>query len=329
MTGRRHQKHGVSKGSFAGSRPRSGNRPEPNQSGGRSKPASVAAGEEEREKLAAGLYIVATPIGNSRDITLRALAALGAATIIACEDTRTTARLLAIHSIQTKLTPYHEHNAARVRPALIRRLEKGETVALVSDAGTPLVSDPGYRLVGEAVAAGIAVFPLPGASAVLAALTVSTLPTDRFFFQGFLPNRKAARRGVLAEIASVPATLVFMESPKRLAASLADMARVLGDRQAAVARELTKKFEEIRRGALAELAAYYEDQGAPRGEVTVVVAPGDGGEAAAIGDDELDALLGAALKDMSLRDAAGKVSNDTGTPRKKTYARALKLRRGK
>ncbi|HEC91287.1 MAG TPA: 16S rRNA (cytidine(1402)-2'-O)-methyltransferase [Alphaproteobacteria bacterium] len=319
MTGRRHQKRGVSKGSFAGSRPRSGNRPEPNHRDARSKPAS----------LDAGLYIVATPIGNARDITLRALAVLGAAAVIACEDTRTTAKLLAIHCIQTKLTPYHEHNAPRARPALIRRLKKGETVALVSDAGTPLVSDPGYRLVGEAVAAGIAVFPLPGASAVLAALAVSNLPTDRFFFQGFLPNRTAARRKVLAEIGSVPATLVIMESPKRLVASLADMACVLGDRQAAVARELTKKFEEVRRGALAELAAYYEDQGAPRGEVVVVVAPGDRGEAADVSDDELDVRLGAALSEMSLRDAAAIVSNETGTPRKKVYARALDLRREK
>ncbi len=329
MTGRRHQKQGVSKGSFAGLRSRSGNRPEPNQGGGRSKPASAAAAAEEEEKVAAGLYIVATPIGNARDITLRALTVLAFADVVACEDTRTTNKLLAIHSIQTKLTPYHEHNAARARPALIRRLKKGETVALVSDAGTPLVSDPGYRLVGEAVAAGIDVFPLPGASAVLAALAVSNLPTDRFFFQGFLPSRKTARRKVLAEIGSVPATLVIMESPKRLVASLADMADILGDRQAAVARELTKKFEEVRRGALAELAAYYEDQGAPRGEVVVVVAPGDGGGPAVVSDDELDALLGAALGNMSLRDAAAMVSNETATPRKKTYARALKLRGGK
>ncbi len=317
MTGRRHQKRGVSKGSSAGSRSRSVSRPEPNQPDGRSKPASTAA---------AGLYVVATPIGNARDITLRALAVLGAATVIACEDTRTTAKLLAIHSIQTKLTPYHEHNAVRARPALIKRLKKGETVALVSDAGTPLVSDPGYRLVGEAVAAGIAVFPLPGASAVMAALAASALPTDRFFFQGFLPGRKTARRKVLAEIASVPATLVIMESPKRLAASLADMADVLGDRQAAIARELTKKFEEIRRDTLAGLAAHYENKGAPRGEVTVVIAPG--GETA-IDDDELDALLAAALGKMSLRDAAASVSAETGTPKKKTYARALKLRGAK
>jgi 16S rRNA (cytidine1402-2'-O)-methyltransferase len=327
MIGRRHQKRGVLKGSSAGSRSRSGNRPEPNHSGGRSKPASVAAAAAAEEEFAAGLYIVATPIGNARDITLRALAVLAFAGAIACEDTRTTAKLLAIHSIQTKLIPYHEHNAARARPALIKRLKKGEIVALVSDAGTPLISDPGYKLVGEAVAAGIAVFPLPGASAVLAALAISTLPTDRFFFQGFLPGRKAARLKALAEIGSVPATLVIMESPKRLAASLADMADVLGDRQAAVGRELTKKFEEVRRGALAELAAHYKDEGAPRGEVTVVIAPGGG--AAAIGDDELDVLLGAALGGMSLRDAVAMVSNETGTPRKKAYARALKLRRGK
>jgi len=269
-----------------------------------------------------GLYLVATPIGNARDITLRALDVLAQASVIACEDTRVTGKLLAIHGIQTPSTPYHEHNADRVRPAIIKRLKNGESVALVSDAGTPLVSDPGYKLVRACAEEGLAVVPLPGASAVLTALQVSALPSDRFLFAGFPPAKKAARRHMLGELAAVPATLVFLESAKRLAASLADMAAVLGDRPAAVSRELTKMYEETRRGTLAELAAHYAEAGPPRGEVTLVVgAP----LAAGVDDAELDRPLVAALRDNSLRDAAQAVAAATGRPRRAVYNRALEL----
>ncbi len=270
--------------------------------------------------------VIATPIGNAGDITLRALDALRAADVVACEDTRVTGSLLKRHGVATPLTPYHEHNAARVRPLLIQRLQGGETVALVSDAGTPLVSDPGYKLVRGCIEAGIPVTHLPGASSVLTALVVSGLPSDRFLFCGFPPPRTKARREVLAEVAEVRATLVFLESPKRLAASLADMAEVLGDRPAAVTRELTKLFEEVRRGGLAALADEYARSGPPKGEVTLVVAPpaeSQGGDASAL-DDELADALGR----LSLRDAVAEVAQRLALPRKTVYDRALQLRSG-
>jgi 16S rRNA (cytidine1402-2'-O)-methyltransferase len=272
-----------------------------------------------------GLALVATPIGNARDITLRALDVLEQADVIACEDTRVTAKLLAIHGISRPLTAYHDHNAASARPGLIRRLKKGETVALVSDAGTPLVSDPGYKLVLACLDEGIPVIPLPGASSVLAALVVSGLPAARFFFSGFLPAKRAARRRALSEAADIPGALVFMESAKRLAPSLADMADVLGEREAVICREMTKKFEEVRRGGLADLAGHYQAQGAPKGEVTVVIAPGT---RKPVDDAELDRLLGNALKSSTVRDAADAVSAETGLPRKQVYTRALKLKPG-
>ena len=274
---------------------------------------------------APGLYVTATPIGNAADITLRARAVLGAVDVIACEDTRVTGKLLKMHGISAQLTPYHEHNAERVRPRLIARLEEGAAVALVSDAGTPLVSDPGYRLVRECIAKGIPVTALPGPSASLAALVVSGLPTDRFLFAGFLPSRDAARRGALAALAHVPATLVMLESPHRLAASLAAMADVLGDRDAAVARELTKLYEEVRRGTLSELAAHYAAAATPKGEIVVVVGPPLAAPAPEA--DALDGALRAALATMSLRDAAAHVAAETGAARGKVYARALALRR--
>lgn len=276
-------------------------------------------------KPSPGLYIVATPIGNLRDITLRALDVLRAADLIACEDTRVTARLLAAHGLRTPTTAYHDHNAARVRPGLLRRLAAGETVALVSDAGTPLVSDPGYRLVREAIDAGIPVTAIPGASALLGALAVAGLPTDRFLFAGFLPTRDAARRKALEELAGVRATLVFFESPQRLARSLQAMADVLGPRDATVARELTKRFEETRRGALEELARHYAEAGPPKGEVVVVVGP-PGAETPAHDDAEVDAMLRAALATGSVKDAAAAVAARTGRPRKALYRRALALR---
>jgi len=272
--------------------------------------------------FAPGLYIVATPIGNARDITLRALDLLRSADLIAAEDTRVTAKLLAIHGIKTPCLAYHDHNAERQRPKLMERLKSGAIVAQVTDAGTPLVSDPGLRLVQAAVAEGVPVTTLPGPSAVLAGLVLAGLPSDRFFFQGFLPQKKGARKKALDEIKAVPATLVFLESAKRLAASLVDMADVLGVRDGAVLRELTKKFEEVRRGTLAELAAHYKEAGAPLGEVVVVVGP-ETGEVAVLDDEALGALIDTALASMSVRDAAAHVTAITGMKKKDVYARTL------
>jgi 16S rRNA (cytidine1402-2'-O)-methyltransferase len=268
--------------------------------------------------------VVATPIGNLGDVTLRALEVLSQADVIACEDTRVTAKLLNAHGITTKLTAYHDHNAERVRPGLIERLQQGEKVALVSDAGTPLVSDPGYRLVRECAALGIRVVPLPGASSVMAALVAAGLPTDRFLFAGFLPPKKEGRRKALAELASVRASLLFLESPHRLAESLIDMSEMLGAREAAIARELTKLHEEIRRGTLPELAAHYAAAAEPKGEIVVVVGPPP---QAVASPDSLDDALGPALREMTLRDAVAKVARDTGIARGKVYARALELSR--
>ena len=281
-----------------------------------------------KQAPAAGLYLVATPIGNAADIGLRALEVLASADVVVCEDTRVTRKLLAIHGIKARLTSYHDHNAARVRPRLIERLKDGETVALVADAGTPLVSDPGYKLVRAAIDAGLPVTAVPGPSSVLAALVLSGLPTDRFLFAGFLPARPSARREALAEVAATPASLVFMESARRLAAALADMADVLGARPAAVGRELTKMFEEVRRGDLAELAAHYRDVGAPKGEVMVVVAPPvPQAVTPSQEQDDLDARLTRALDEGTVRDAAARVATDTGLPRRRVYARAIELRR--
>jgi len=275
--------------------------------------------------LAPGLYLVATPIGNLADITLRALDILSKVDVIACEDTRVTRRLLSAHGLRTRLTTYHEHNAERARPRLIEQMKCGKAVALVADAGTPLISDPGYKLVQEAAAAGLAVTAVPGASAALAALLVSGLPSDRFLFAGFLPAKAVARRKVLAELAPVPATLVVFESPRRLAAALADMAAAWGPRPAAVARELTKLYEEVRRDSLDALATHYAAAGPPRGEVVIVVGPP--GPAAAADADDLDARLRAALAVASLRDAVAAVAAASGLPRQRVYARALALRK--
>src|SRR5690348_2587199 len=213
--------------------------------------------------LAAGLYILATPIGNARDISLRALETLRGSDVIAAEDTRVTAKLLAIHGISRPLIPYNDHNGAEMRPKILGRLERGEAVVLVSDAGTPLVSDPGYKLVRAAVAAGLPVIALPGPSAVLAGLTLSGLPSDRFLFAGFLPSKAGERKTMLEELKGVRATLIFFESAQRLSESLMAMAEVLGEREAVMARELTKLHEEVRRGSLTELAAHYANHGAP------------------------------------------------------------------
>ncbi|MDR3439643.1 16S rRNA (cytidine(1402)-2'-O)-methyltransferase [Telmatospirillum sp.] len=275
-------------------------------------------------KPAPGLYLVATPIGNLDDITLRAVKVLRQADLIACEDTRVSGKLLSLLGISgTALTPYHEHNAERARPAILARLREGAVVALVSDAGTPLVSDPGYRLVRDCVAEGLAVTSLPGASAVLTAMQLSGLPSDRFLFSGFLPVKDGARRRTLEQLAKVPASLVFYESPRRLAESLAVMADVLGPRSAAVARELTKLHEEVRRADLTVLASHYAALGPPKGEVVIVIAPPDDEPPPAA--DALDAALRQALASLSLRDAAATVATATGLPKRQVYARAVAL----
>ncbi len=279
-------------------------------------------------KLEPGLYVTATPIGNMGDITLRALEALRAADVIACEDTRRTGRLLARYDIKRPLIAYHDHNEMRMHPVLIERLIAGELIVLVSDAGTPLVSDPGYRLVRAAREHGVFVTALPGASSVLAALSVAGLPVQPFLFTGFLPARQGARRREATRLAAIDATLVLFESARRLPASLADLAAAMGPRAAAVARELTKLHEEVRRGSLADLAAGYAFEGPPKGEVVLVIAPRGSGRAAAPSEAEIDALLGEALRTRTPSRAAAAVAVAAGLPRRAVYARALALRRG-
>jgi 16S rRNA (cytidine1402-2'-O)-methyltransferase len=274
-------------------------------------------------KLAPGLHIVATPIGNLGDITLRALEALAGADLIACEDTRVSRKLLDRYAITTPLTPYHDHNAAKARPVLLRRLAEGAAIALISDAGTPLVSDPGFKLVRAAAEAGHTVTALPGASALLAGLTVAGLPTDQFLFAGFLPPKQAARRARIAELSRVPATLILYETGPRLAAALADLADGLGGaREAAVCRELTKLHEEVRRGDLATLAQTYADV-EPRGEIVLIVAPPQAPEQVSAAESE--DLLREALNRVSLKDAVAEVADATGLPRRELYQRALAL----
>jgi 16S rRNA (cytidine1402-2'-O)-methyltransferase len=278
----------------------------------------------ESEKIERGLHVVATPIGNLKDISLRALSTLAAADAVIAEDTRVTKTLLAHYGISTPLIAYHEHNAKVIRPHLLARLESGAALALVSDAGTPLVSDPGFKLVQEALEKGVHITSVPGPSAVLAALVVAGLPTDRFFFEGFLPHKSGPRRARLAELAQVPGTLVFFESPRRLAETLADCATVLGPRGAAIARELTKIYESVRRGRLDELAATLALEDPPRGEIVLLVAPPEAG-AAELAEADLDARIGEALGAYSVKGAASVVAAATGQPRRQVYARALQL----
>jgi 16S rRNA (cytidine1402-2'-O)-methyltransferase len=275
--------------------------------------------------LAPGLYIVATPIGNLRDITLRALDVLAGADLVLCEDTRVGGKLLSAHGIHARLERYDEHAAERVRPLVLQRLAEGARIALTSDAGTPLVSDPGYRLVREAAAQGSDVFPIPGASASLAALTVAGLPTDRFLFAGFPPTKAGARRSLFEELAPVRATLVFYETGPRLADSLGDMAAVLGRREAAVARELTKLHETVLRGSLAELAADPRCQ-SPKGEIVVVVGPP---AAERISLEEADQALVEAVARLGAAAGAAEVAKALGLSRRDLYARALALRDAK
>jgi 16S rRNA (cytidine1402-2'-O)-methyltransferase len=276
-------------------------------------------------KAAPGLHLVATPIGNLGDITLRALETLAGVDIIACEDTRITRRLTERFGISGLLKPYHEHNAALARPKILQRLAQGASIALVSDAGTPLISDPGFKLVREACAAGHPVIALPGPSSVLAALAVAALPTDRFFFEGFLPSRQMARRGRLAELARIDATLVMFESGNRIQDTLHDLAEIMDGRDAAICRELTKLHEEVRRAPVSELAAM-ADALETRGEFVVVVGP-PAANARIMTEADLDDLLRSSLQTNSVKDAVAHAVEMSGRPRREIYARALELAR--
>lgn len=276
------------------------------------------------QTLAPALYLVATPIGNLADITLRALDVLAGVDIIACEDTRITGRLLSRYNIATGTVAYHEHNAEHVRPRLLRDLQAGKRIALVSDAGTPLISDPGYKLVNEAVACSIAVVPLPGASSVMAALCASGLPTNRFLFAGFLSPKEQARRKTLEELASISATLVFFESPRRLADTLSAMSHVMAEREAVVGREITKLYEEFRRGTVKQLSGYYAQAEEPKGEVVLMIGPP--AARLAVYDEQVEALLLRELATSSVKDAASKIARETGLPRQELYAHALRLK---
>ena len=271
-------------------------------------------------ELAPGLYVTATPIGNARDITLRALDVLSRCDLIAAEDTRVSAKLLTMHGISRPLTAYNDHNGARERPRLLARLKHGARIALISDAGTPLVSDPGYKLVREALAEGVPVHAIPGASATLTALALAGLPTDRFLFAGFLPSRAGERGTALAELKNIRATLIFFESAQRLGESLAQMADVLGERAVAVTRELTKLHEEVRRGTLRFLASQYAQQSPPKGEVTILVGPPPQQQADTA---RIDALLDMALPFMPVRAASELIAEALDLPRKEIYQRAL------
>lgn len=270
-----------------------------------------------------GLYLVATPIGNLGDITLRALETLAGVDIIACEDTRITRRLLERFSIAATLKQYHEHNAEQARPKILEALANGSSIALVSDAGTPLISDPGFKLVREVSAAGFPVIALPGPSSVLTALSVAALPTDRFFFEGFLPSKQTARRARITELARIDATLVMFESGARVQDSLQDLASIMGAREAAICREMTKLHEEVRRATLAELAAI-SDTLETRGEFVLVVGP-PAADAGAMSEDALDDLLRDALTRSSVKDAVAHAVEISGRPRREIYARALEL----
>jgi 16S rRNA (cytidine1402-2'-O)-methyltransferase len=288
-----------------------------------SRAAAVVAAEL-AQVPAAGLYLVATPIGHLADMTLRGLASLAAADAIYCEDTRHSRTLLAHYAISTPLESYHEHNAAQERPRILARLAAGQRVALIADAGTPLVSDPGFKLVRAAIAAGHRVVALPGASALLAGLSVSGLATDTFLFAGFLPARSGQRRRRLAELGAIAATLVLFEAPQRLAECLADIADVLGARDVAIARELTKRHEEVRRGPAPELARAVAAV-PPRGEIVLLVGPPP--DPVRVDAATLDAALAGALATLSVRDAVDAVAAALGAPRRRVYERALELKR--
>ena len=276
-------------------------------------------------KLAAGLYFVATPIGTARDITLRALDILASADVIAAEDTRSMRKLMDIHGIALNGRPllaYHDHNGEKVRPKLMQYLEEGKSVAYGSEAGTPMIADPGYHLAKQVADAGYLVTSAPGPVAFITALTLSGLPSDRILFEGFLPNTKSQRRSKLAKLSEIPATLAFYESPKRIAATLQDAALTLGgERSAALARELTKKFEEVRRGTLDKLLDSVT-QHPPKGEIVLLI---DRARSQSVNQDDIDDQIRSALDKMSVKDAADMISAATGQPRRKIYQRALAI----
>jgi 16S rRNA (cytidine1402-2'-O)-methyltransferase len=286
----------------------------------------VGGAEMPARPLEPALYLVATPIGNLGDVTIRALETMAAADLLACEDTRVTRVLLDRYGIRQRPIAYHEHNAAEAGPRLIAALREGRSVALVSDAGTPLVSDPGFRLVEAAREAGIRIAPIPGASAALAALTASGLPSDAFFFAGFLPVKDGQRRHRLEELKAIPGTLIFFESPRRLADSLAAMAAVLGGRAAVICRELTKAFEEFRAGSLPELARHYAEADTPKGEIVVCVGPPAAGPIMA--GEEVDRLLLSLAGEMSASKAAAAAARMTGGRKPDLYRRLLELKDG-
>lgn len=277
--------------------------------------------------MSSTLFLVPTPIGNLADVTDRSRAVLSSVDIIACEDTRNTQKLLTLLGISTKATlvAYHEYNADKMRPILLEKLQKGVDIAQVSDAGTPLVSDPGYRLARDVMDRGFTVIPLPGANAVLPALQLSGLPSDRFLFNGFLSTKKAARKAELQELKDVPATLIFYESPHRVVDTLSDMLEVFGNRKAAVVRELTKKFEEANRNFLEELIQFYEQEGEPKGEIVILVDRADK-QTQKVDFDVCALLKDAFKKTSSLRDAVDKVVKQTGLDRRKIYKQALELK---
>lgn len=286
---------------------------------------AIGIGTPAGPRIAPGLHLVSTPIGAARDITLRALDILSAADVLAAEDTRTLRHLMEIHGIAVAGRPmlaYHDHNGAAVRPRLMAALKEGKSVAYASEAGTPLVADPGYQLARSAIAEGVAVLAAPGASAVLCALTVSGIGSDRFTFMGFLPNKSAGRKSVLNEVKDVPSSLIFYESPHRLRASLREMRECLGgDRHAAVCRELTKKFEEVTRGTLAELAAIFDARDV-KGEIVVVV---DRGSVEVVSTADLEQALKVALTTLSVKEASNKVAETFGLSRREAYQMALKI----
>lgn len=286
---------------------------------------SIGAAVFEAAPLSPGLYVTATPIGNLGDISLRALETLSAAHLILCEDTRVTAKLLNRYGIRSSLSPYHDHNAAKVRPGLVARMGDGQALALVSDAGSPLLSDPGYKLVQAAIEAGILVTAIPGASAVLGALTLSALPPDRFMFCGFLPTRSGARRHFLEDVKTVDATLVMFDTAGRLPESLEDIATVLGDRDVAVGRELTKLHEEVIRGPASRVRANIQERPSLKGEITLVIGP-PAASALAAPQGMVDSALREALATMPASRAAAEIAKRFGLSKQEAYARLLELK---
>ncbi|MGL1921314.1 MAG: 16S rRNA (cytidine(1402)-2'-O)-methyltransferase [Hyphomicrobiales bacterium] len=278
----------------------------------------------EKQQLPAGLYVVATPLGNLKDISIRALETLESVDFIWCEDKRISVRLLQAYGINTKLFAYHEHNAADEMPHILAKIESGAAVALISDAGTPLISDPGMKLISECRAQDLALIPIPGASAPITALSVAGMPTNRFLFEGFLPNKKMKKASVIDELKNIDATLIFFESPKRLLSSLELIAEMLPDRQVTVARELTKIYEEVVTLDAVQIYAEFKSRERIRGEIVLMIAPAT--QQAEISQDDIDMALGKALEKMRVKEAANFVAEQLGLPKKTLYQRALEIK---